>query len=170
MSNATNHLKLFDGKELKLTPGKYGKLQLAVLTKFVPRFAPGAIVLYMRDINNKLMIYQQTQLENLDLPIIAHNQLPDIVLYQEARNWLYLMEIAAPGSNGPVSHERRQELERILADCSAERIYLSVFYKRADFVEYAADIAWESHIWIASIPKHIIHYDGEFLWPHKRDP
>jgi hypothetical protein len=170
MSKATNHLKLVDEKELKLTPGKHGELQLAVLTKFVPRFAPGATALYIGDAANKIVIYEQAQLEKLDVPVIAYDQLPDIILYQEARNWLYLIEIVASGSNGPVSHTRQQELENILTDCSLGRMYLSVFQKRADFARYAADIAWESHIWIATIPEHMIHYDGEFLGPHKRDP
>src|SRR6266481_8036880 len=121
MSRTTNSLKLLNGKEYQLTPGKQGELQFAVLTKFVPHFAPGATLLYMGDAANKLVICEREQLEKLDVPIIAHDQPPDIILYQEARNWLYFIEIVAPGSNGPVSHERREELERILAGCSAER-------------------------------------------------
>jgi hypothetical protein len=159
MSKATNHLKLFNGNELKLTPGKHGKLLLAVLTKFVPHFVPEATLLYIGDITNKLMVSKQEQLEKLNVPIIAHDQLPDIILYQEARNWLYLIEIVTSESQGPVSHERRQELERILANCTAERLYLSVFQKLADFARYASDVAYESHIWIAERPEHMIHYN-----------
>jgi hypothetical protein len=171
MSKATNHLKQIDGNELKLTSGKHGKLLFAVLTKFVPHFAPEATVLYMSDITNKSLLYKQEQLEKLEVPIIAHDQFPDIILYQEARNSLYLIEIVAPGSNGPVSHERRLELERILAGCSTERIYLSVFQQLTDFARYASDIAYESHTWIAETPEHMIHYNGDkFLGPHKHDP
>ena len=170
MSKTKNSLILLNGKEYQLTPGKYGELQFALLTKFVPRFAPGATPLYMSDDANKLLIYEREQLEKQGVPTIAHSQLPNIILFQEIRNWLYLIQIVAPGSNGPVSHERRQELERILADCSAERIYLSVFQKLIDFARYAANIAYESHIWLASRPEHMIHYNGDkFLGPHKRD-
>jgi len=170
MSKTTNSLILLNGKEYQLTPGKYGELQFALLTKFVPRFAPGATPLYMSDAANKLLIYEREQLEKQGVPIIAHSQLPDIILFHEVRNWLYLIQIVAPGSNRPVSHERRQELERILADCSAERICLSVFKKSTDFARYAADIAFETHIWIATIPEHMIHYNGDLPESHKHDP
>lgn len=171
MSKNTNSLILYNGKEYYLTTDIYSKLLLAVLTKFVPRFAHNATLLFISDIAKKPLIYEREQLEKLEVPIFAQEQLPSIILYQEARNWLYLIDIVTPGSSEPISHKRRQELERILADCLAERKYLSVFQKRADFAEYAADIAWESYIWIASLPEHIIHYNGDKpLGPHKRAP
>lgn len=171
MSKTATSLILFNGKEYQLTPGKYGELQFAILTKFVPRFAPGATALYMGDAANKLLLYEREQLEKLGVPIIAHNQLSDMILYHEIRNWLYLIKIVTPGSNEPVSHERRQELESMSADCSAERIYLSVFQRLTDFARFAADIAYETHIWIVTIPEHMIHYNGDkFLGPHKHDP
>ncbi|MBD3175173.1 MAG: restriction endonuclease, partial [Armatimonadia bacterium] len=35
------------------------------------------------------------------------------------------------------------------------------------FRAYAADIAWETEVWIAEDPEHMIHYDGErFLGPY----
>lgn len=123
-------LKLADGKQLYLTPGKHNQLQIAVIEKFGPRYAPGATVLYLGDTANKFVIYEKERLEQLGVPMTTHDKLPDIILYDESKNWLYLIE--AVTSHGPVSHKRHYELENLLANCSAERIYVSSFLTIAE--------------------------------------
>jgi adenine-specific DNA-methyltransferase len=136
-------LKLADGQKLYLTPGKHNKLQIAIIENFGPRFAANAIILYLGDAANKLVIYERERLEQLGVPITNHDKLPDIILFHEARNWLYLIE--AVTSHGPVSHKRRVEFRR-----------------------HIPHIAWETEVWIAAIPEHMIHYNGEkFLRPYE---
>lgn len=37
-----------------------------------------------------------------------------------------------------------------------------------EFRKNAADIAWETEVWIADNPDHMIHFNGDrFLGPHK---
>ena len=89
-----------------------------------------------------------------------------ISLHQEAKNWLYLIE--AVTSHGPVSHKRRHELEKLLEGCPAKRIYVSAFLDLAEFRRHVPHIAWETEVWIAETPEHMIHYNGDkFLGPHK---
>ncbi len=39
--------------------------------------------------------------------------------------------------------------------------------ERNAFRKYAADIAWETEVWIAATPDHMIHFDGpKFLGPY----
>lgn len=159
-------LKLADGSQLYLTPGKHNELQIAVIEKFGPRYAANATVLYLGDAANKFLIYEREKLEQLGMPITAHDKLPDIILYHEAKNWLYLIE--AVTSHGPVSHKRRYELEKLLKQCTAKRVYLSAFLNFAEFKRHTPQIAWETEVWIAEIPEHMIHYNGEkFLGPHQ---
>lgn len=95
----------------------------------------------------------------------AHDKLPDIILYDEAKNWLYLIE--AVTSHGPVSHKRKFELEQLLQQCSAQRVYVTAFLTFAEYKRHSNNIAWETEIWLAEIPEHMIHYNGErFLGPH----
>jgi hypothetical protein len=92
--------------------------------------------------------------------------IPDIVLYDAERNWLFLIE--AVTSHGPVSPKRHAEIEALLSDCPAERIYITAFLDRGDFRTYAADIAWEREVWIAENPGHMVHFNGpRFLGPYK---
>ena len=161
-------MKLADGNQLYLTPGKHNELQIAVIEKFGPRYATDATILYLGDAANKFVIYEREQLEQLGVPITIHDKLPDIILYQEARNWLYLIE--AVTSHGPVSHKRRYELEKLLKQCTAQRVYVSAFLNFTEFKRHTPHIAWETEVWIAEIPEHMIHYNGErFLGPHEQD-
>jgi hypothetical protein len=159
-------LKLADGKQLYLTPGKHNELQIALIEKFGPRYAAGAVVLYLGDAANKFVVFEREQLEQLGVPITTHDKLPDIILYEKAKNWLYLIE--AVTSHGPVSHKRRFELEKLLENCTAERIYISAFLDFARFRRHSSNIAWETEVWIAELPEHMIHFNGEHcLEPYK---
>jgi adenine-specific DNA-methyltransferase len=46
-------------------------------------------------------------------------------------------------------------------------VYVTAFPDRAEFRKNAADIAWETEVWIADNPDHLVHFNGErFLGPH----
>src|SRR2546428_81428 len=103
-------LKLADGKQLYLTPGKHNELQVAIVEKFGPRYAADTTVLYLGDAANKLVIYEPERLEHLGIPMTTHDKLTDIILQDDTRNWFYLIE--AVTSHGPVSHKGGYELRR----------------------------------------------------------
>jgi hypothetical protein len=67
-------------------------------------------------------------------------------------------------SHGPVSPKRHAELEAVLASCPAGRIYISAFLDVRDFKKYVTDIAWETEVWFAESPDHMLHMnDDKFL-------
>lgn len=154
-------LKLADGKQLYLTPGKHNELQVAIIEQLGPRYAPGATLLYLGDAANKFVIFEQERLAQLDVPITMHDKLPDVLLYDEEKNWLYLIE--AVTSHGPISHKRKHELENLLKGITAQRIYVTAFLNFAEFRRHERTIAWETHVWIAEMPEHLIHYNGMHL-------
>ncbi len=95
----------------------------------------------------------------MGVPVTTHSKLPDTVLYDKAKNLLFLIE--AVTSHGPVTPKRLIELERLLKNCTPKRIYISAFYEFAEYGQYAFPIAWDTHAWIAEIPEHMIHYNGD---------
>lgn len=162
-------LRLPDGLTVYLSPGEHNTLQVAIIEDFGPRFAPGALVLYVGDTAKKHVIYEQDQLARIGVPITEHDKLPDVVLFDPAKNWLFLIE--AVTSHGPVSPKRHREIEAFLKGCTAERVYVTAFLAISDFRKYAADIAWETEVWIAATPDHMIHFNGpKFLGPYKPQP
>ena len=100
----------------------------------------------------------------IGLPLNQHDKLPDVVLLDQKRNWLFLIE--AVTSHGPMSPKRVVELNKILAKCTAGLVYVSAFPDVAEFKKYAADIAWETEVWLADTPDHMMHFNGDrFLGP-----
>jgi type II restriction enzyme len=154
------------GQVYQLSPGEHNRLQAAVIAEFAPRFAPGAKLLYLGDSENKRLILDAEELTRLNIPFTQHDKLPDIVLYDEAANAVYLIE--AVTSHGPVSHKRRVELERLLVRCEAGRIYVSAFPDFATFRGFITEIAWETEVWLSEIPGHLIHFDGDHYLPPRR--
>lgn len=155
------------GAKLQLSPGKHNEVQAAILNEFAPRFAPGAAVLYIGDTLNKTLHVDVAMLEELGIPVTKHDKLPDVVLYIKNKKWLYLIE--AVTSHGPVSPKRFQEIEATLSKCGATRVYVSAFPDFAEFKRHAQNIAWETEVWLADIPDHMIHFNGDkFLGPAPR--
>jgi len=159
-------LTLPDGSKLNLSPGKHNELQVAVIEQMGPRFTPGAQVLYVGDTAQKYVVYKQSVLKTLSISITTHDKLPDVVLFHKEKNWLILVE--AVTSHGPVSPKRYVELEKMFSTCSVDRVYVTAFSNRDEFRKYAADIAWETEVWISNNPEHMIHFNGpKFLGPYK---
>ncbi len=120
-------LKLANGKVLMLSPGKHNEVQAAIVDEFASRFAQGSLLLYVGDTENKDLYVDKEKLESIGIPITEHSKLPDVVIYDEGKNWLYLIE--AVTSHGPMSPKRIVELEEFLKDCKAGKIYVSAFQK-----------------------------------------
>lgn len=159
-------LKTPDGSTVYLSPGKHNELQVAVIKELAPRFAPGATLLYIGDTALKHVVCETRQLTRLGIGITQHDKLPDVLLYSRKRSWLFLIE--AVTSHGPVDPKRHREIERMLKRCPAHRVYMTAFLDVRTFRKYAGDIAWETEVWIAEHPDHMIHFNGpKFLGPYR---
>lgn len=158
-------ITLPSGLELNLLPGEHNELQKAIIEELLPRYGYGAEVLYIGDTADKFLFMSKDKLKNLHFFELSHGELPDIVAYSEAKNWLYLIE--AVHSSGPISESRLLELKRLTKDCIADIVYITAFMDRAKFRTWVKDIAWETEVWIAETPDHLIHFDGSrFLGPY----
>jgi adenine-specific DNA-methyltransferase len=156
-----------DGSMVQLSPGRHNELQRLVIREFAPRFAPGTVVAYLGDTSDKRLHIDVDLLKQLNVPSLSHEKLPDVVLYDRAREWLFLIEAVV--SHGPVSAKRHSELEQMLEGCRCGRVYVTAFADFAAFKKYASEIVWESEVWIADSPDHLIHFNGDrFLGPYPR--
>ena len=155
---------IIEDMEFKLSPGKHNEVQAAVINEFAPRFAAGAKVLYIGDTANKDLYCNKELLKEIGIPITEHSKLPDIVIYDDNKEWLFLIEVVA--SHGPVSPKRVIELEDFTKECKAGKVYVTAFPDKIEFKKHVADIAWETEVWIAENPHHMIHFNGDrFIGP-----
>ncbi len=154
------------GEPLALSPGKHNELQKAVVTDFLGRFAPDAVVLYIGDTAKKRLLRNDQALRDLRLPIPAEgDKMVDIIAHDPAKGWVYLIE--AVHSSNPITEVRHRLLRHVTRDCAAGRVYVTAFLSKTEFRKWSADISWETEVWLADNPEHLIHYNGDrFLGPH----
>lgn len=152
-------IHIHDEKELYLSPGKHNHLQVKIIEDFAPRFAPGSRIVYVGDTANKMLFIDEIILNDIQVPVSEHDKLPDVVLYNKISNRIFLIE--AVTSHGPVSPKRQFELEQVLSNCTAEKIYISAFLDFKEFKRHLEDIAWETEVWISEINDHLIHFNGD---------
>ena len=151
-------------RKLSFSPGPHNQLQKAVVEQFLPRYGFGAEILYLGDTEKRHAIYEKEKLLALGFPELPSGKLPDIVAFSTRRGWFYLIE--AVHSSGPVSAERLLLLQELTKGCRYPVVYVTAFLTVEVFRKYAKQIAWETEVWIAEKPDHMIHYDGEkFLGP-----
>ncbi len=151
-------VKLPNGKPIELSLGEHNVLQKQIIEQFLPRFGSDCVVLYIGDTSNKSLHIEIKELERLNFFELSHDELPDIIAYSKKNNWLYLIETVH--SSGPMSETRVLELKRMLKDCKAELIFVTSFLTRQEFKKWMLDVAWETEVWIADNPDHLVHFNG----------
>ena len=154
------------GGKLEFSAGEHNDLQKAIIEDFLPRYGYDAEVLYVGDTADKYLHLEEKHLEALNFFEISHEELPDVIAYSKSKNWLYLIE--AVHSSGPISEIRLLQLQKLTEKCSAEIVYVTAFLTRPKFRQFMVDIAWETEVWIADNPDHLVHFNGDkFLGPYK---
>lgn len=155
------------GKTLHLSAGGQNVLIKEIIEQFAPRFTPGGHVVYVGDAGDKHLVNDEAYLKKLGVVIERHGKMPDVVIHYKARNWLVLVE--AVTSHGPVNMLRHTQLKDLFAGSKAGLVFVTAFLDRQAMREYLPDIAWETEVWVADAPTHLIHFNGErFLGPYEK--
>jgi hypothetical protein len=156
---------LADGTEIRLSPGEHSALIRDIIHEFAPRFTPGSVLIYAGDTGEKMGYFDRERLASLGVTVDHHGKMPDVLIHDVKREWLLLIESVT--SHGPVDGKRHHELAALFAGSSAGLVYVTAFPTRAVMARYLAEIAWESEVWVADAPTHLIHFNGvRFLGPY----
>lgn len=160
-------VKLSDGGSLHLSPGEHSELIRDIIQEFAPRFAPGSVLIYAGDTGDKTGYFDKDLLASLGVTVDSHGKMPDVVFHFTEKNWLLLVESVT--SHGPVDGKRHEELMQLFGGSSAGLVYVTAFPSRGTMARYLADIAWETEVWVADAPTHLIHFNGvRFLGPYSK--
>ncbi len=153
-----------NGADFSFSAGKHNELQKAIIEEFAPRFAPNAECLYVGDTIKKDLVKNVRKLETLGFEITLHDKMPDVVLYREDKNWIYFIESVT--SVGPMDPKRILEIEDMTKDVIARKIFVTAFLDFKTYKKFSETLAWETEVWIAEMPEHMIHLNGDkFLGP-----
>lgn len=155
---------IINGAKFEFSTGKHNELQKAIIEEFAPRFAQNSIVLYVGDTKDKDLYKDKEVLKKLKIAMGDHEKLPDVILYQEDKKWLYFIE--AVTSVGPISPKRILEINEMTKECELGKIYITAFIDMKTFKKFAEDLAWETEVWLSEMPDHMIHLNGDkFVGP-----
>jgi len=158
-------LKLPSGKTVTISPGGQNPLIKLIIEEFCPRFAPGSTVVYIGDAESKFLHLEAAYLEGLGVVVAPAAKMPDVVVHDAKRNWLVLIE--AVTSAGVVDWKRRNELKELFRGWKVGLVFVTAFESRGAMQSFLPQISWETEVWIAEDPEHLIHFDGErFLVPY----
>lgn len=159
-------IHLINGQDIKLSPGGQNILVKKIVEDFCPLYTPGGRMIYVGDTQLKWAYYDAAALTSLGVTIEEHGKMPDVVVYHAKKNWLLLIE--AVTSHGPVNPKRRQELKGLFGGSSAGLVFVTAFMDRHAMLKYLNDISWETEVWVADSPTHLIHFNGQrFLGPYE---
>ena len=155
-----------NGNDFTFSPGKHNQLQKAIIEEFAPRFAPNSECLYVGDTIEKDMVKNDTKLRELGFEITLHDKMPDVVLYLGDKDWIYFVESVT--SVGAMEPPRVREIDEMTKNVTAGKIYVTAFLDFKTFKKFSENLAWETEVWIADMPDHMIHLNGDkFLGPRK---
>jgi len=159
-------LKLRKGEKIRLSSGEHNALIKRIVKDFCPIFTPGAQIIYVGDTQKKWAYFDPDTLMGLGVEIEEHGKMPDVVVFYIEKNWLILIESVT--SHGPVNPKRREELKNLFAGSKPGIVYVTAFMDRHTMMKHLDEISWETEVWIAESPTHLIHFNGErFLGPYE---
>jgi len=155
-----------DGGAVKLSAGGQNTLIKQIVEEFCSRYTPGGQVLYLGDAGKKHKVHERERLAELGVVLDEHAKMPDVIVHFSKRNWLVLIE--AVTSHGPIDLKRHNELKALFATSKAPLAFVTAFENRRTLVKYMQAIAWETDVWVAESPTHLIHFNGErYLGPYE---
>jgi hypothetical protein len=158
-------VKLPSGETVTISPGGQNPLIKNVVEEFCPCFVPGGTVVYIGDAEDKFLHLDGEYLKKLGVVIPPPAKMPDLIVHDTNRGWLLLIE--AVTSAGPVDGKRRRELKELFAGCKAGLVFVTAFSTRDVMRSFLTQISWETEVWVAEAPEHLIHFNGErFLGPY----
>lgn len=158
-------LQLPSGDVLSLSAGEHSQLIKEIITEFGPRFSPNSSLLYVGDTGSKHGFFDVVTFKKLGIELDTHGKLPDVVIYNDKKNWLLLIESVT--SHGPIDPKRYNELTKLFKGAKAGLVFISAFPDRRTFTRFSNELAWETDVWIADNPTHMIHLNGSrFLGPY----
>ena len=152
-------------RQIDLSAGEHSELIRDIIEEFAARFVPGSTLIYVGDTGDKWIYFDSDRLAAIGVRVDSHGKMPDVVLHDAERGWLVVVE--AVTSHGPVDDKRYAELTELFAAAGAGIIYVTAFRSHAAMARYLGEIAWATEVWIAEVPSHLIHFDGDrFLGPY----
>jgi hypothetical protein len=152
-------LSIAEGVELVLTPGAHNELQAAIIEDFRALFLPHSHLLYVGDASSRDAYRDNAGLDRIGLFLGTQTLLPDVILFDEQENLVCFVE--AVTSSGAITDTRLGEFELMLRNHKGTKLYITAFPSFKELKRFMGELAWETEVWLADRPDHLIHFNGD---------
>ncbi len=141
---------------------------MQILNDFKPVFAPKAELLYVGDTKNRHLHAKEERMKELGIDVYNDTmKLPDITMYDSERKRILFIE--AYYSSGEFTLDRVEEIKKH-CHCpeDIDLVFITAFPDSKKLKKAFDSIAWDTEIWLADNPTHMIHKNGDkFIGGHK---
>ena len=70
-------------------------------------------------------------------------------------------------TSNPITPQRKLELQQILGENTKKAVFITAFENNSVYRNCSEELAWETEVWIATEPDHMIHRNGfRFMGPY----
>lgn len=152
----------YNGAQIELKKSPHNKLQLEILKNLIPLISKSKPeLLYVGDAADRDLYQQDERLHELGIRVLSDSRnLPDIIAYDAENKRVIFIE--AYHSTGPFTLNRVNDI-KALCDCEpgTEAAFITAFETTSDMLRNYKKIAWDTEIWSADEPTHLLHKNGD---------
>lgn len=153
----------FDGLELKFKLNPHNKLQMEIIQSLFPLVAKEKQpeLLYVGDTADRYIIQKDDRLQELGIHVLSESaMLPDLIAYDESNNRILFVE--AYFSGGAFTIDKVNKI-KALCQCQegTEAAFITAFDTTKKMLKAYSEIAWDTEIWVAEEPTHLLHKNGD---------
>lgn len=151
------------GETRRMAPGPSSVISKAVIEEFSPRFLGNPGVVFLSESRNKVVARDDELAQSIGLKIEAAKNLPDIVLADLAPKHPLLVFVEVVATDGPTTRERKLALTKLAGEAGfpAEHVaFVTAYLDRSEaaFKKTVDALAWDSFVWFASEPDHLVRF------------
>jgi len=139
--------------EVSISPTKRGMLMKQVVEEFIGKYLPQSEIFFLREAPHVISFSDEASLVDFRIPVEQSDRFPDIILYE--RDSIALAHIEVAVAKGPITVERKKELDELLKDVRIPSIFFSIFGTRKELESFSGQLAPDSAVWIADEPDQV---------------
>lgn len=162
-----NYRAEYNGINIELKKSPHNKLQLQILKELLPLISEGKPeLLYIGDAVDRDLWQKDDRLKELGIYVLSESgNLPDIIAYDSVNKRILFIE--AFHSTGPFTIDRVNTIRNLCkCDPGTEAAFVTAFDTTSKMLKNYKNVAWETDIWTAEEPTHLLHKNGDKFMGH----
>ncbi len=134
----------------------------SILVAFRRFLIPTGRVLWVSEGDSEPTYASRTGLARLGIRILQPHSLPNVVIFDPKRDFVALVDKA--DRPGIMTLKHREAVTEAFHMCEFRLISVTAFTNRLECRDSQLEIPWETFVWFAEEPNHLVYFDGGRLF------